>query len=357
MKLNLLPSYVSKGAAAKTWLFVMSLLTLLSIAGAVFMMVFSKGALAKAIEDAKALEPEHQKVVNLAKMADGVAANPVAGMVTRNVALSEAMSAHPRKYTAFYRSVTPYIPGFFRINDMSVVPVNENSCRLTLVGTLESYRQYGDLMLGLLRIPGAKNVARSGYVLNDPFLPHVTEQNQFPQYRKLSSSDLPTDVTERLDALIAKASAEPTGFMNVGNFGAEPDQTRGAMPNWNQVTVTVFLEQSPAGAALPGPTPGVAPGAGPGAGPGVGPAGPGAGPTPGVPAPGVAPGAGAGAPAVAQPLVSYDLRSPNPRATLNANGGPSGAAGGSGGGAGAGMPGPGAGAPGGGRTFGKRPVG
>jgi len=317
MKLNLLPSYVSKGSAAKTWFVASLLFVIASILAAVGLIVMSTKARDEAEAAAKELEPQAQQVVALAKSAEGIGAS--AAPVTRNVQLAKAMMDHPFKYTSFYRSVTPYIPSFFRVNAMSVTPAGETGCTLTLSGTIQSYQQYADLMLALLRIPGAQRVGRAGYVLDRATIPGVTQEFPNPVPSKDSQGPLPLDPSERIQELIARAAAVPTGFTGAGNYAGPVDQARQAIPNWQNITVSVDLNTPGLAAPNPGatnttpagPPPGVVQGPNPGAQPGT---------QPGGVTPGTQPAVGA------VPGVSYDLRAPRPQATLGGSATPGGGA-------------------------------
>ncbi|MCE9559384.1 MAG: hypothetical protein K8R88_10570 [Armatimonadetes bacterium] len=254
MKLNLLPNYVSKGASAKVWLGASVLFTALAIGGAVFMTVSSKAARDEAEVAAKDLEGKAAQVVVIAKQADtlGAASAPL----TRNLSLAQSIEEYPYKVTGFYRTVQNYIPGFFRINQMSLTPVSETSCTLTLAGTINSYQQYADLMLALLRIPGAKTVTRAGYVLDRANLNGITETDTRPEKSRSSETPLPKDPVERIAALVSRASAETTGFTGAGNYASTPEVARQAIPNWQNITVTVELDNPVAAAPVLNPTPG-----------------------------------------------------------------------------------------------------
>lgn len=278
MKLNLLPQYVSKGAAARTWMIASILLSALSIFGAIFLVTSSKASRDAAETAANDLVPQAQAVVTLAKTADAIGGSSAS--VVRNIRLADAMQQHPAKITGFYRDVIPYIPSFFRVNAMSMTPIDGSRCTLTLTGTIQTYQQYADLMLALLRIPGAQTVGRTGFVLDSRSLPNVTEDNVYPEFRKASETPLPLDPSERIGALVARAGAEPTGFTGSGNYAGPVDQARLAIPKWQNITVSVVLQTPGAQVPVANPAPGGAPAMNPGA------------PTPGgapTPQPGAAP--------------------------------------------------------------------
>lgn len=240
MKLNLLPTYVSKGAQAKTARVVMVLLALASILACLGMIYFSGKAVTEAKARAEELKPLADEAVAISKEADLIVASSAG--IMRNLDLAASMDEHNSKFTTFYRQIIPYIPSFYRVTSMSVTPIDDKSCTLNLDGVLQSYQQYADMMLAMLRIPGAMTVTRGGYVLNDRMVPNLIETDQRAEPIRPSEGRLPLDPMERLDALIARASQGTTGFTGVGNFGTPGNLTRGPMPEWSQVAVSVLLQ-------------------------------------------------------------------------------------------------------------------
>jgi len=332
MKLNLLPKHVTKANSSRNALIGALAVAALSVVGSIFLIKSSKDARDQAKSDAEALKSQADAVVARAAEAEALASST--GDLVKNVDLAHAMVAHNAKVTNFYRSMFQYIPSFYRVNSMSYTcDADGGGLSLNMTGTLQTEQQYTDLMLALLRIPGAQTVARGGYTRNKPVLPNVTEANPNPKLILENETPLPDDGYERMNQLVARASAAPTGFLNVGNFGGSETEARGAMPDWHLVNVTVVLKTPGAAPAAGAPAPGAGAPTGPTppTGPG-GPAGPGA-PAGGAKAP-AAPAA-----AVSAPPVSYDLRVPDPIATLGAKvmsggGGFSGSASGAGGPAG-----------------------
>lgn len=245
MKLNLLPSTVSKGAALRNAAIAATVLLLLAVLASAFMIVSARDTLAKAKERSNAARPQYDKAVATAQMAETVMSDPGTVGLFRNVALANSMDEHNAKYPAFYREVLPYVPAFFRATSVSVTSGGADSVTLTLTGVVETAQQYADLMLALYRIPGARSVARSGFVFDDPTLPNVVEGDQNPEPLAPGESRLPTDPVARMDALIARAAAEPAGFSGIGNFGAAETAVRGAMPDWSAVTIIVEIAADP----------------------------------------------------------------------------------------------------------------
>lgn len=278
MKLNLLPTYVSKGNQAKTATVVSVLLALLGILGAVGLIFISKGSLAEARADAEGKMERAARAVATSKRADEVVSD--AQMIIRNINLADAMLKHNDVYPDLYRDIKPYIPGFFRVTQVSAVPNDAATATVTLTGTVKTFQQYADLMIALYRIPGATTVARSGYVNGDPFVPNITDVDQNGRPIKPGQTNIPDNKYERLAYYQSQGTV--TGFTGEGGFGtSDATQARGAMPGYSLVTLSVVVPRS---IQVPDPRAtlqsqgGATPGAGgsgaPGLGTGPGPAGP-----------------------------------------------------------------------------------
>lgn len=244
MKLNLVPTYVSKGAKTRTAVIGSIALFLLAGLACVGMIVTSNKALADAKARADELKPRADQAVATARQAETIVAS--AAGVVRNLELAQAMDRQNRRYTDFYRSVLPYLPDFFRVSSLSVEPSSATAVTLTMAGTIKTYQQYADLMLALYRIPGARTVSRSGFLADPVIVPAISEENPQAAPFLTSEGPLPTDPVERIAALAAQAAGESTGFSGIGNFGTAGTEARGAMPGWSQIEVTVQLESQPA---------------------------------------------------------------------------------------------------------------
>lgn len=241
MKLNLLPTYVSKGNQAKTATVVSVLLALLGILGAVGLIFISKGSLAEARADAESKQERAARAVATSKRADEVVAD--AQMIIRNINLADAMLKHNDVYPDLYRDIKPYIPGFFRVTQMSAAPNDAATATVTLTGTVKTYQQYADLMIALYRIPGATTVSRSGYVNGDPFIPNITDVDQNGRPIKPGQTNVPDDKFERLAYYQGQGTV--TGFTGEGGFGTvDTTQPRGAMPGYSLVTLSVVIPRS-----------------------------------------------------------------------------------------------------------------
>ena len=182
---------------------------------------------------------EANRVVETAAEADVIAQK--ATEIVRNQKLAEAMLNKNTAYTNLYRGVLGFVPDFFRPTSISAIPNGETEAVVTMSGRISSFQQYADLMLALMKIPGAKSVTRNGYNVNGPFVPAVTEGDPNALVIKRNSQPMPSDPIERMNRIISDATAAPSGFIGTGNFGNEEPGQRGAMPGDSEVTVSVVL--------------------------------------------------------------------------------------------------------------------
>ena len=239
MKLNLVPTYVAKEGRGTQAVFVSLFLVVLGIIAAVVMIVMSGSDLAKAKEAEAAAKTRADQADTESKKADAIMGSEVASTIERNLSLAKAMDAHSTVYPDLYDKVRGYIPPYFRLTAMSAAPAGEGTSIVTLTGVVDSYQQYADLMLALLRIPGASNVSRTGYQLDADYVPALTPEDQSGRRIKPGAGNEPDDPIERLNYLQAKGSY--TGYQAVSNFGGDPDLTRGPMPGASLITVTVTI--------------------------------------------------------------------------------------------------------------------
>ncbi|MDR3691706.1 MAG: hypothetical protein P4L46_20170 [Fimbriimonas sp.] len=239
MKLNLLPTTVSKGKQAKSGI-VLSLLIALAGAGAA---IFVSTSSAKALNDAKAAYEDSKGPAEAAYSksteADAILNADSSVALIRDASLAEAMIKHNDVYPDLYESVRPYVPSFYRVNSMYATPTGAGSSTITLVGTLKTYQQYADLMLAFSRYPGVVSVGRAGYQFNDNIVPNLTPGDQTGTPHKPSEAPVPDDKLARLTYF--ESQVQPQGYTGAGNFGSGTDSTRGAMPDYSLVTVTLTV--------------------------------------------------------------------------------------------------------------------
>lgn len=269
MKLNLLPTYVSKGNQAKTATVVSVLLALLGILGAVGLIFISRNEVKTAREDAESKMERAARAVAISKRADQVVAD--AQMIIRNINLADSMLKHNDAYPDLYRDLKPYIPGFFRVTQISATPGGPQMATVSITGTLKTFQQYADMMIALYRIPGSTSVTRQGYQNGDPYIPNVTEVDQNGRPIKPGQTNIPDDKYQRLAYFQSQGTL--TGYTGQGGFGTgDSTQARGAMPGYSLVTFNVVIPraiQTPnpratlqaqgAAGAAPGPAAGTPP--------------------------------------------------------------------------------------------------
>jgi len=241
MKLNLLPTYVSKEGQSRTAWVISGLVAAASIAAAVFLISSSAKRLQDAKERVTQWEQKAADALATGKKADEIIAR--ATTVDRNLKLAAAMNEHNSVYPNLYGEVMRYVPPFYRVTSMSATPNGATSCTVTLTGQIKSFQQYADVVLALLRIPDAVNVSRAGYSLQDQVVPGLNEQDQIGTPIKPGETNLPSDPMERMNELIARAGSEPTGFQDVSGFGTEAP-VKGPMPGWSTVTLNIVLNRN-----------------------------------------------------------------------------------------------------------------
>jgi hypothetical protein len=256
MKLNLLPTNVNKGAKTRNAIIGSVLLAALGVAGMVALTTISN----QDLRDAKQLEadarPKAQRAVDTSAQADVVMSS--ARGITTNSALSEAVIKHSRVYPDFYDQVLPQIPSFFRVTQITATPGSADSVTVNIQGVLDTYQQYADLMIGLLRIarlgPDGKvvldpttkkptylvqTVSRNGYIDRSMIVPPVTVDDQNGRPRFQADAAIPDNEFDRLAYYEAKAAVQR--FEGVGGFGDSSVALRTAGPDSSLISVTIVM--------------------------------------------------------------------------------------------------------------------
>lgn len=240
MKLNLLPKTVDTSGRAK-FAFVGGFLMFAGSLVAAFAMAKVSGdQLTKVNEKLAEIKPNYDKVVKVATEADTMMSAPEVKQAVVNASLAKAMLASSRIYPDFYDGVKTYIPAFFRITQMSANAVDDKTSTLNLTGTVKNAQEYADLMLALLRIPGATTVSRAGFQAEDVVVPALSEIDQQGRPRKESEAPIPDEPLERLQYFTDQSV--PTGYLNSGNFGiTEPGTTKTVRPGESLISVVVTV--------------------------------------------------------------------------------------------------------------------
>ena len=240
MKLNLLPKTVDTSGRAK-FAFVGGFLMFAGSLVAAFAMAKVSGDQLTKVNDKLAeIKPNYDKVVKVASEADTMMSAPEVKQAVVNASLAKAMLASSRIYPDFYDGVKTYIPAFFRITQMSANAVDDKTSTLNLTGTVKNAQEYADLMLALLRIPGATTVSRAGFQAEDVVVPALSEIDQQGRPRKESEAPIPDEPLERLQYFTDQSV--PTGYLNSGNFGiTEPGTTKTVRPGESLISVVVTV--------------------------------------------------------------------------------------------------------------------
>jgi hypothetical protein len=219
----------------------MVVLLVIGVAGAGAMALISKGRLDTARNENKDNLQAYADTVATAKYAETVIAS--ATTVDRDLKLADAMSAHNTVYPDLYAELFHYIPSFYRVTSMRASAGGEDTSTVQIDGELQSFKQYADVALALWRIPDVTSVSRAGFTGTSTYVPALSEQDQTGTPIKQGETPLPSDVYDRMNALSARANAEPQGFLNVGNFGTT-ESSRGAMPGWSTVTMVITIKKN-----------------------------------------------------------------------------------------------------------------
>ncbi|MER3496713.1 MAG: hypothetical protein C4320_08065 [Armatimonadota bacterium] len=268
MKLNLLPVHeTTKNRSRDAFIGAVLIVLLCALAAAMMTIVSSQRleASKKAEEDAR---PGAEAAVAVAKTADAAAAKPEVQALVTNVALSKAMLKHNDVYPDLYNSIRPYIPAFFRLTSLSATPLTGGApgaapgtappppgipgappaaadtgatSAINMQGVLRTYQEYADLMLALLRIPGAQSVGRAGFAGVELTVPNVVEIDQNGRPRKPQDPPIPDDPLARLTYF--EDLPKESGYLNSGNFGSGQEGLRTVTPNASLVNVQVIVNR------------------------------------------------------------------------------------------------------------------
>jgi hypothetical protein len=242
MKLNLVPTYVSKERQGRTYIFFAVLIAALGIASSVLMILSSQSKLREAKAANERAKPGAQAAVDTSAQADTIISD--SALIIKDTNLATEMIKHNDVYPDFYtREIIPYIPPFYRINSLTATPADATTSTVTMVGTLTTYQQYTDLVLALMRIKGAVSVSRAGFSGERFMVPGITPNNQHPKSLKVGQAPEPDDPIERLTYLQSQGTGDP-GYTGAGNFGSGNEEQRGATPTESLVTIVLTIKKN-----------------------------------------------------------------------------------------------------------------
>lgn len=242
MKLNLLPTSISKESQYKAAIFGSAALALVGIAAAVGMTLYGKQQLKAATDEANAWKPLADQALATSQKADEIMAKSV--YIDRNLKLAKEMMGHNKVYPDLYDEVLRYMPRWFRVNSISARPVDATTCNVQITGMLENATQYSDIMLSLLQIPGAVNVSRNGFNEGRMYVPNLIETDQLGLPIRPGDTNWPSDQFDRFQERIARAATESSGFYDIGGYGRPEVDDRGPIPGWSQVGLAVTLQRN-----------------------------------------------------------------------------------------------------------------
>lgn len=240
MKLNLLPTHVATQSKAPVFAGIGAVAAIAAIAAAVFLKVSSEADLRAAKEELNTNKQAAADALATANHADDIAKK--GEVINTNLMLAKSMSKHNSAYVELYEEVMQHVPDFYRITSLTAQPAGADSATVTLVGHLKTFRQYADVSFAFWRMPGVTNVQRAGFQLEDPTRQPITATDQLGTPVKPGEQPLPSDPIEKLDAIIARESSKPQGYLGQGGFGQE-GETKGAMPGWSTVTMVLTIQK------------------------------------------------------------------------------------------------------------------
>lgn len=268
MKLNLLPTTVSKSGTYALAIAACVVMALAGIGAAIYMIMFSTAQLNAQRDRAQQLDPYYAQVKAVSDEANTIIASSTD--IDRNLKLANAMQEHNGDYIRLYEDVFGVIPAWFRVTSINAAPANEAYATVTINGVLRTNQQYSDMMLALSRMPGLVQLGRSGFVDTSPQRPALSETDQIGTPIRPGETPLPSDPWERFNAMVARGAQTPRGFRNISGFGSGTIDPRGPMTDWSAVTFTLVVQaniQTPdpvatlraGGAATANPAPGTTP--------------------------------------------------------------------------------------------------
>ena len=240
MKLNLLPQTVSKGKQTQSAVVFSVLIALAGLFLGGYLSVSSQHALDAARTDQEASVSPAADAYKKSTEADTIMASDKSVALIRDANLARAMIKHNDVYPDLYEEIKPYIPSFYRINSISAASAGENAT-VTMVGTLDTYQQYADLMLAFSRYKPLISISRSGFVDRREIVPNINTVDEEGRPRREDQAPIPDDKLARLAYF--QSNVQQSGFTGEGNFGTGTDNTRGAMPEASLITVSLTIKK------------------------------------------------------------------------------------------------------------------
>ena len=242
MKLNLLPKTAGTENNSRNAAIFATLFIIVCGVAAYMLNASADKRLADAKAEVEAAKPAADKVVKASKDADAAMAVDKVKHVVVNSALAKAMVDHCFAYTKLYKDVIPYVPSYFRLTELSASPVDATNANLNMTGVISTYQEYADLMLALMRIPGAQTVGRAGFQHEDMIVPAVSSVDQSGKPRKPSEGPIPDDALDRLAYFEQKQT--PSGYLSAGGFGAGDETPKLAPAGKSLISVTVLMARN-----------------------------------------------------------------------------------------------------------------
>jgi hypothetical protein len=240
MKLNLLPQTISKGKQTQSAVIFSILIALGGLFLGGYLSVSSQHSLDAAKAEQEASVTPAADAYKKSTDADTILAGEKSVALIRDATLARAMIKHNDVYPDLYEEIKPYIPSFYRINSLSAASGGDTAT-VTMVGTIDTYQQYADLMLFFSRYKPLVSISRSGFIDRREIVPSINTVDEEGRPRRQDQAPIPDDKLARLAYF--QSNVQNTNYTGEGNFGSGTDNTRGAMPTASLVTVVLTIKK------------------------------------------------------------------------------------------------------------------
>jgi hypothetical protein len=242
MKLNLVPTYVSRESKSAPAILIGIVMAIIGVVVAVVIIGKSKNDVDAARADNSQAQADAASAKAISDQADAVMADAKVHDIVRDTNLAKAMSDHCYVYPRLYDTVRQYVPSYFRLTSLSAAPGDDTTCVVTLTGVVSTYQQYADLGLAMLRMPGAQSYSPSGYTITDKYVPPITPDDLSGRPIRPGEQNIPDDPQARFNRMLGEGKL--TGYLGDG-YGPPSDAAKGPMPDASLVTMVVTLKSDP----------------------------------------------------------------------------------------------------------------
>lgn len=250
MKLNLLPICETQETTLKKTIFLMGAVLLGTIAASTVMAIYSNSRIQASKQKAEELEPQAAFAYRRAMQANSIIKSGT--LLERNMRLEEAIEKHNAAQIHLMNDVLQYIPGFFRVTSLTIAPRGAQDSLVTITGIVRTYQQYADVMMALMRMPGATQSFRFGFESKERYVPPLIEMDQAGQPIKPGQVRLPDDPWKRFEIrmdTMLKGTQEGGNHSHSAIYNMNPQTKKNdpvpPTPNESEVTLYVQVANRP----------------------------------------------------------------------------------------------------------------